>query len=163
MRIGDVDWESWEPEQVATLLFVVKNTEILLIHKKRGLGAGKINGPGGRLELGETPKQCAIRETTEELCITPIHVRAAGQLFFHSEDMPRLQGYVFVASGYIGTPQETAEAKPMWFNKEDIPYDRMWEDDRYWLPEVLSGNGVEGKFIFIQEYLIDYEVSVYSL
>ncbi len=49
MRIDDVDWESWEPEQVATLLFVVKDTEVLLIHKKRGLGAGKINGPGESL------------------------------------------------------------------------------------------------------------------
>ena len=49
MRIKDVDWESWEPEQVATLLFVIKDTEVLLIHKKRGLGAGKINGPGGKL------------------------------------------------------------------------------------------------------------------
>lgn len=163
MRIDDVDWESWEPEQVATLLFVVKDTEVLLIHKKRGLGAGKINGPGGKLERGETPMQCAIRETTEELCITPIYVRAAGLLLFHSEDTPRLQGCVFVASDYIGTPQETAEAKPIWFNKEDVPYDRMWEDDRYWLPAVLSGKGVEGRFIFIQENLIDYEVSIYSL
>ena len=128
MRIKDVNWESWEPEQVATLLFVIKDTEVLLIHKKRGLGAGKINGPGGKLELGETPKQCAIRETAEELCITPTHVQAAGQLFFHSEDMPRLHGHVFVASDYMGVPQETAEAKPIWFTKEDVPYDQMWED-----------------------------------
>ena len=163
MRIKDVDWESWDPEQVATLLFVIKDTEVLLIYKKRGLGAGKINGPGGKLELGETPKQCAIRETREELCITPTHVQAAGQLFFHSEDMPRLHGHVFIASDYMGTPQETAEAKPIWFTKEDVPYDQMWEDDRYWLPAVLSGKGIHGRFIFIQENLIDYEVSIYSL
>ena len=83
MRIANIDWDSWQPEQIATLLFVIRAGKVLLIHKKRGLGAGKINGPGGKLEPGETPKQCAIRETTEELCITPIFVRAAGQLFFH--------------------------------------------------------------------------------
>ena len=69
--LEDVDWERWEPRQRATLLFVVRRDEILLIHKKRGLGAGKINGPGGRLEPGETPLACAIREVEEELCVTP--------------------------------------------------------------------------------------------
>ena len=53
--VEDVDWESWIPEQRATLLFVVKDGQVLLIHKKRGLGAGKINAPGGRLDPGETP------------------------------------------------------------------------------------------------------------
>ncbi|MBT4161861.1 MAG: NUDIX hydrolase, partial [Gammaproteobacteria bacterium] len=50
MKVAAIDWENWEPEEVATLLFVVRDGRVLLIRKKRGLGAGKINGPGGRLE-----------------------------------------------------------------------------------------------------------------
>ena len=56
-----------------TLLFVIRAGQILLIHKKRGLGAGKINGPGGRLHLGESPLHGAVREVKEELC-NPIEV-----------------------------------------------------------------------------------------
>ena len=50
-------------------MFVVHSDQILLIRKKRGLGAGKINGPGGKREPGETLQQCAHREIHEELCV----------------------------------------------------------------------------------------------
>ena len=65
------DWSTWTPKDTATLLFVLRGDEVLLIRKKRGLGAGKYNGPGGRLEPGETALACAVREVEEELCITP--------------------------------------------------------------------------------------------
>ncbi|MEM9057182.1 MAG: NUDIX domain-containing protein, partial [Pseudomonadota bacterium] len=60
-----IDWAAWTPKDIATLLFVVRGGEVLLIHKKRGLGAGKINGPGGRVEPGETVQECAVREVRE--------------------------------------------------------------------------------------------------
>ena len=50
-RVGDVDWGTWSPVDFATLLFVIKDDKALLIHKKRGLGIGKINAPGGKLEI----------------------------------------------------------------------------------------------------------------
>jgi 8-oxo-dGTP diphosphatase len=117
MKVSSIDWETWTPEQVATLLFVARAGEVLLIRKKRGLGAGKINGPGGRLEDNETPLECAIRETQEELLISPLDIRPAGELFFHANDMPRIHGHIFVASDYEGTPSETDEAIPLWFRR----------------------------------------------
>ena len=102
--VDQVDWSRWHAEEHATLLFVVEAAQVLLIRKKRGLGAGKINGPGGRLEPGETPMQCAIREVQEELLITPLDVHARGELRFQSDDFPRIHGYVFVAHGFEGTP-----------------------------------------------------------
>ena len=70
-RVRDIDWTSWRAVDPATLVFVIKGDRILLIRKKRGLGAGKVNGPGGRLEAGETFGQCAVREVQEELGVTP--------------------------------------------------------------------------------------------
>ena len=67
--IQDIDWSRWRPVDRATLTFIVKEGEILLIRKKRGLGAGKINGPGGRVEPDETILDCAIREVQEELLV----------------------------------------------------------------------------------------------
>src|SRR5262249_5311497 len=57
-----VDFVRWRPDSVATLLFVVRRGETLLIRKLRGHGAGKINAPGGMVERGETPRACALRE-----------------------------------------------------------------------------------------------------
>lgn len=159
MKVADIDWDSWEPEQVATLMFVVQGEEVLLIRKKRGLGAGKINGPGGKVDEGETPMECAIRETNEELIINPLNVRPAGELLFHAEDdMPRIHGYVFVATDFEGTPTETDEALPLWFDISDIPYDEMWDDDRLWLEKVLRGDSVTGYFTFEGERLLDHRV-----
>tara|TARA_B100002052_G_scaffold275996_1_gene280366 strand:- start:148 stop:633 length:486 start_codon:yes stop_codon:yes gene_type:complete len=161
LKVADINWSAWQPQEVATLMFVIKNGRVLLIRKKRGLGAGKINGPGGRLEPDETPKECAIRETNEELIINPLNVRSAGELFFHAEDMPRIHGYIFVATDYEGTPSETDEAIPIWFNLSTIPFEEMWEDDRYWLPEVLNGQSVRGYFTFVNEQLLDHEVTFF--
>jgi 8-oxo-dGTP diphosphatase len=160
MKVADINWDSWHAEMFATLLFVVKNDQVLLIRKKRGLGAGKINGPGGKIDPGETPMACAIRETQEELMITPLNVQARGQLFFHAEDMPRIHGYIFTATDYQGTPTETDEAIPLWTRTDQIPFDEMWDDDRLWLPDVLRGRCINGWFTFVGERMLDYSIEV---
>ena len=65
-HVDDIDWPLWQFTEHAVLCFIVDGDRILLIHKKTGLGAGKVNGPGGRIEPGESPLQAAVRETEEE-------------------------------------------------------------------------------------------------
>lgn len=138
----------WTPRERATLLFVIREGRILLIRKKRGLGAGKINGPGGRLEPGETPLQAAIREVQEELGVTPLAVREAGLLRFQFADGHSIEGTVFTAGDCEGTPIETDEAIPLWTPLDAIPYGEMWADDRRWLPHLLAGQRFRGCFLF---------------
>ena len=157
-KFDEIDWNRWVPEKRATLLFVIRDGEILLIHKKRGLGAGKINGPGGHLEPGETPHQCAVREVQEELCITPTGVQACGELSFQFTDGFSLHGYVFTASACEGEPQETAEAIPRWTRLDAIPYEKMWADDRLWIPLMLRGAQFEGQFLFDGDELLGQTV-----
>jgi 8-oxo-dGTP diphosphatase len=153
-----VDWERWSPRQRATLLFVIRGEEILLILKKRGLGAGKINGPGGRVQPGESPRDCAIREVEEELGVTPLGVRACGELRFQFLDGLSIHGSVFRAEGCAGEPRETAEAVPLWTRISEIPYQRMWADDRLWLPHLLAGRRFEGRFLFDGDRMLGGEV-----
>lgn len=160
MRVANIDWPNWQPQEVCTLMFVLKADQVLLIRKKRGLGAGKINGPGGKVDPGETPLQCAIRETEEELCVTPSDIELAGEMFFHAEDMPRIHAYAYVARSYTGTPTETDEAIPLWFDINQIPYPEMWQDDQYWLGAALAGARINGWFSFVEETLLDYKVEL---
>ena len=44
--------------------------------------AAEVCFPGGRMEPGENAVQCALRETQEELGISPQHIRILGQLDF---------------------------------------------------------------------------------
>jgi 8-oxo-dGTP diphosphatase len=158
--VADIDWKTWVPEQRATLLFVIQDGQILLIYKKRGLGAGNINGPGGRLEDGETPLQAAIRETEEELLITPEGVTEHGKLFFQFTAGLSIFCSVFRASGYSGTPRETDEAIPHWFALDEIPYERMWQDDITWLPLLIQGKAFKGYYLFDDNLMIDHRVDV---
>jgi 8-oxo-dGTP diphosphatase len=154
----DLDWVRWKPQDQATLVFVVLDDRVLLIHKKRGLGAGKVNGPGGRIERGETAEACARRELEEELHITPVGLVALGELLFQFVDGYGLRCTVFRASGYVGDPVETDEAKPFVVPVSGIPYERMWADDALWLPFVLRGERFRGRFVFDRDSMLDHEV-----
>jgi len=156
--LSDID-DHWQAVHRATLLFVCRDNRVLLIRKKRGLGAGKINGPGGKLEPGETPLACAIREVQEELNITAIDPQYRGRLRFQFTDDYSIDVSVFVSSEYQGEPTETDEAVPLWFDVNSIPYDEMWEDDRIWLPRVLAGASVDGRFVFDNDAMLDHEVN----
>jgi 8-oxo-dGTP diphosphatase len=156
VRVRDIDWESWRAKDPATLVFVVKDESILLIRKKRGLGAGKINAPGGRLEPGETPLQGAIRETREEVCITPLDLTYAGFNLFQFVDGYSIHVHVFRASDFEGDPKETDEAIPLWAPVDAIPYAEMWEDDRLWIPLVLEGVPFSGRYVFDGDRMLDH-------
>jgi len=159
--VSEIDWAKWQPTEFANLCFVIRDGQILLIRKKRGLGAGKINGPGGRLEKGETAEQSAIRETQEEVGVTPTGLEQAGELFFQFLDCYKLQVYVFLASDCTGTLIETDEANPMWVKIEDIPYHEMWQDDPHWIPLVLQRKKFRGYFLFDVERMLSYRVDCF--
>jgi 8-oxo-dGTP diphosphatase len=150
--------DGWQPTERATLCFVIRDGQILLILKKRGLGAGKINGPGGRIEPGETPMQAAIRETEEELGVTPLGVEERGELHFQFEDGYALHCTVFVATDCLGEPVETDEAEPRWTSLDAIPYGDMWADDQHWLPGVIQGGRFKGFFRFEGDRMLTNDV-----
>jgi 8-oxo-dGTP diphosphatase len=148
----------WKPDMVGTLMFVVDAGKVLLIHKKRGHGAGKINAPGGKIEPGETAVECALRETLEEVGIKAIAPRLMGTFKFVDQVSSQWLGYAFVATAYEGQPVETAEARPQWFEFERIPFALMWDDDQFWLPEILAGRAVTGEFLFDDGALLTHRL-----
>lgn len=155
------EWNHWTPTLQATLMFVVdrKRGEVLLIRKKRGLGKGKINGPGGKMDPGETPVECAVRETQEELGVTAEGAVKHGELWFEFTDGLKMLVHVFLAESHEGEARETEEAIPRWTALAELPFGEMWEDDRFWLSELLTeGATFTGKFRFDGELMEDGEM-----
>ncbi|MBI5211208.1 MAG: 8-oxo-dGTP diphosphatase [Elusimicrobia bacterium] len=146
--MNEPDWSAWKPTERAVLCFAIKDGRMLLIRKKRGLGAGKINGPGGRIEPGESAMEAACRETREEVGVTPTGVSQAGELRFQFADGYALHCSVFTATGAQGDPAETDEAAPFWVETSAIPYAEMWADDAHWMPWLLAGKPFRGTFCF---------------
>lgn len=132
-------------------MFIVQDGKVLLIEKLTGIGMGKINGPGGKIDPGENAEQAIIRECQEELHITPHNPVKVGELCFAMTHIPDIHCHVFIAEKFTGEPTATYEANPFWQEIDKVPYDKMWQDDRYWLPQVLNGEVFHGKFDFINE------------
>lgn len=158
MKVNDIDWESWVATEDAVITYIQRKNEVLLIHKKTGLGAGKVNAPGGHIEDGETALEAAIRETEEEVGLITDNLQYSGELYFHFLDGLRLKGTVYLCSEFSGRLIETDEALPFWCTIQEIPWERMWEDDIHWLPRALKGEKFSGKFIFDKDTMVDREI-----
>jgi len=143
----------------ATLCFVLRQTtrgqQVLLGLKKRGFGAGKVNGFGGKLLPGESPRAAMSRELLEEcrLTVAPTSFEQRGLLVFRFPSAPHHDHRVrvYTASCFDGSPVETDEMKPEWHPLAGIPLARMWDDDALWLPPVLKGHTVVGRFFFSED------------
>ena len=156
IQSSKINWNTWQPNMLSSLVFIVKDSEVLLIRKKTGLGAGKVNAPGGKIEADETAEAAAIREVMEEVKLEVTNLKKMGILKFQflNGDKLALQCTVFKTSTFCGEPEETVEAKPFWCDTNKIPYSEMWADDVIWLPGVLEGNCFEGKFVFDDDQMI---------
>ena len=137
------------------LVFLRREGQILLAMKKRGFGAGRWNGAGGKLEPGETFKAAARREVREELGVDVGKLTEVATLKFYwtiaEHSMKNVITAVYVCEEWAGEPVETEEMAPQWFDLKDIPYPKMWADDEFWLPQVLAGNYIEAELLFGSE------------
>ena len=147
----------------ATICIIKEGNKILLGMKKTGFGSGKYNGFGGKVEENETVEQAAIRELQEESGITTNNVKKHAELTFkfpHKEEWNQIV-HVFIAQDWSGTPIETDEMSPEWFDMDKIPYSQMWVDDQHWLPHVLAEKIVNATFIFNEDETIrEQEINV---
>jgi len=121
----------------------------LLGMKKRGFGQGRWNGFGGKVQSGETIEEAALREIREEADIAVKNMERFGIIDFYFQGNPEIwEVHIFKGVDIEGYPKESEEMRPQWFRIDEIPFDNMWPDDRYWFPLLLQGKKFRGKFLF---------------
>jgi 8-oxo-dGTP diphosphatase len=126
--------------------------QVLLGHKKTGLGTGKIVALGGHVEERETPAEAAAREVTEEsgIRVGADSLREAAHITFLFPTCPAwdMTVEVFISGTWRGEASETEEIRPEWFPVADLPFDRMWDDGKHWVPRVLAGERLRATFSY---------------
>ncbi len=148
-----------------TLCFLIKDGKVLLGMKNRGFGIGKWNGFGGKLKDGEDAKVASGREIKEEIGvdITLDDLKEAGTLEFHFQNNPDWDNlcHIFIATKWSGEPSESEEMRPQWYEKNRLPFESMWIDDSHWIPLVLAGKKIKGRFLFDDngEEMLSFAVS----
>jgi len=131
--------------RIETLVIVYRDDKVLLgMKKKRGeksFGVGKWNGYGGGLEDGESLDECACRETLDEAGIDLKNLRKAGDNLykFEGDEQDHLV-HVYTTDYFEGYFRDSDEmGNHTWFHKSEIPYDKMWKNDKFWMPYLLDG------------------------
>ena len=143
-----------------TLCIALKDNQILLGFKKRGFGAGRWNGFGGKVHEGEDIEVAARREIKEEAGVQIVALEHVVVLDFVNQPQ---QGetiimHIFRVDEFIGEPKETEEMRPQWFDVKEIPYAHMWPDDPFWLPLFLQGKKFKGKFVFEGDIITEHSI-----
>ncbi|XP_074637755.1 oxidized purine nucleoside triphosphate hydrolase-like [Acropora palmata] len=132
-----------------TLALIRKEERILLGMKKRGFGAGRWNGFGGKVNNDETILQAAKRELLEESGLIVDELKQAGILKFEFlGESEIMEVHVFTTNQFHGTPTESEEMNPKWFPISEVPFTEMWPDDILWFPYLLKGQKFSGYFKF---------------
>lgn len=141
--------------KLMTLVIVHHADRVLLGMKKRGFGAGRWNGFGGKVQPDETLEEAAKREVFEEAGIHLANLEERGVLTFtfeHNDD--EFEVHIFSSDLFMGQPHETEEMEPRWFSVHEIPFDQMWKDDPFWFPLFLAGKRFTGSFHFSKQHEI---------
>ena len=132
--------------KTAVLVFLLDGaapSRVLLGLKKVRFGKGYITGIGGKIEAGESAIQAACRETQEEIgvIVTQPSLQPAGQITFCFPAKPswEMDVTLFTTTQWQGTPTESDEIEPLWFALDAMPYEKMWDDSRFWLRDALIG------------------------
>lgn len=145
-----------------TLCMICKDNKVLLGMKKRGFGAGRWNGFGGKLMEGETIEQAAIREMKEEVGIDANEMPKIGILTFSFDSDPgtELEVHVFKIRDFNGEPSESEEMRPEWFAEDSIPFEQMWSSDVLWFPYLLNDKPFRGRVHFDQPSNAEYSAKI---
>lgn len=134
-------------------LCVIQNKQqVLLGLKKRGLNAGRWNGFGGKVHCHESIIDATYREVKEESTLVVVDLVQVGMIVF---DYPHqiMQVSVFYTSQFSGVATESEEMMPRWFDIDQIPYDQMCGDVRYWMPFVINQIQFAGWFQVVNNRL----------
>ncbi len=146
-----------------TVAFFVKDKEVLLGLKKRGHGQGKWNGFGGKPDAGESIESAMIRECLEEVTLKPLIYKKVAEIdFIGGSDLKEspTKAHCYIVSSWDGSPLETEEMRPKWFNFENIPYTKMWPSDELWVPLVISNKPFKATIYFDKEdRLISHDIN----
>lgn len=111
-------------------------TQYLMLHrtkKKNDENEDKWIGVGGKIEEGETPQQCLLRETREETGLTLTQVRYRGVIDFSSDCWGEEEMHLYTATEYSGTLIDCAEGELVWLDKRELWRKNLWEGDKIFL------------------------------
>lgn len=150
---------------MSTLCYIEKDGKYLMLHrtkKKNDINKDKWLGVGGKLEEGESPEECLIREVKEETGLTLKSYQLRSIITYISTTWETEYIYLFTAEQFAGDLIECDEGDLQWIDKKEITKLAMWEGDKIFVEKIQkSKNFFTIKFEYDGEKLIKYDLKEY--
>jgi len=128
----------------ATVCLIEDRGRFVLKDNIRGISIRKTVFPGGKLETGQTKEECVLDEVLKETGLRVRDLSYHGWCDSHFHDgTESWRVHIFRPAGFAGSIRSSREGPVYWSKKEEIPFERMWPDNRMWFGPVLDGNKVE--------------------
>lgn len=152
--------------KLATLCYVRSNQKTLMLHrikKAKDMHEGKWNGLGGKLENGESPQECAVREIEEESGLRVNDPQLRGVLTFPAFDgIEDWYVFVFTANQFTGELIDSPEGVLAWVDDEKLFDLNLWAGDKIFMRWLEQDKFFSGKFTYHEGQLVEHEVSFYG-
>jgi len=151
--------------KLATLCYLMHEGKTLMLYrnkKENDYHEGKWNGLGGKLEKGETPEECAIREVYEESGLKVSQPKMKGLITF-----PMFDGkddwyvWVFVFNKFEGKIIDSPEGELEWIPNDKLTKLNLWDGDKHFIPWLFEENCFSAKFIYENGIYISHDVTFY--
>lgn len=121
---------------LSSVIYIEKDEKYLMLHRTRkenDTNKDKWIGVGGKFEEGETPEECARRETYEETGLTLQNLFYRGIVTFVSDKYPAEQMHLFKSTAFSGRIKDCDEGELDWIEKETLLSLPIWEGDKIFL------------------------------
>ena len=119
-----------------SLVYLGSDGRYLILHrtkKDHDENHDKWIGLGGKVEPGETPDDCALREVKEESGLTMTDFALRGLIIFVSDVWGLEYMYLYTATKWTGRIADCDEGELVWLDKQELLKKNLWEGDRLFL------------------------------
>ncbi len=152
--------------KLATLCYIKKDGKTLMLHrnkKKNDMNSGKWIGLGGKIEDGETPEECAIREIKEESGLIAKNLIFKGFLTFPQFDnIETWYVFLYLITQFEGELINSNEGTLKWVDDKELFELPMWEGDMIFLKWLNEKGIYSAKFTYNNERFINYQYIKYN-
>ena len=152
--------------KLATLCYIRRDGQTLMVHrikKSNDMHQGKWNGLGGKLEAGETPEECVLREVYEESGLKVHNPQLKGLLTFPAfDDFEDWYVFVYLVTEFEGELIDSPEGNLQWIDNAKLNDLHLWDGDPIFLAWLETKGLFSAKFTYNNGRLVSHEVVFYG-
>lgn len=129
--------------RVTTLVYTVRDGQVLMMRRRKWPNLGQWTAPGGKVELDESPAECAVRELAEETGLRAVGRPELRIIVTETSPLPDWQWLMFIYlvrefAGELAT--DSVEGDLAWLPVDQVPTLPIPQADAIFYPLVLDGS-----------------------